>query len=155
MFQLSKSSPVEVFDNYIVCDGHSIQDLQGITVSKMQLYTGNPSEDDQVLFVDSCLKALGQVTPVEREAEYTTPSEPTLIQSALPEPVAEVVLPEIRLPGEDTLADREIEYPRTNLVIEVEGKKVFEENVSKEELRAIHSLRMKKYWADRKANQNK
>lgn len=150
MFQLSKSSPIEVFDNYVVCDGHSVEDLQGITIPKMQLYTGIPSEDDQYLFIESCFKAGGQVRPIEREAEYTTITEPSSIGSVSfdPEPVA-------YLPGTDTLADREIVLPKTDLAIEVDGEIVYDEKKERkkmtiEERKEFHSKKMKAYWADRK-----
>lgn len=113
MFQLKQNSPVQVVDNKLVSDGFGLDELQKITVEKMEEYSGENIGDllsADKLFMECCYKAgLPRPDPAEHEAEYVQPA------------------PEVHLPGTDTLADREIELPKTDLVIEVDGKVEYDE----------------------------
>lgn len=45
LFGIKKSGHVEVLDNKVVTDGHTLEDLQSVSVTKMQLYTSSKSDN--------------------------------------------------------------------------------------------------------------
>lgn len=45
LFGIKQTGHVEVFDNKVVTDGHTTEDLMAISVTKMQLFTGSDNEN--------------------------------------------------------------------------------------------------------------
>lgn len=141
-FQLVKSGPVEVDGGTIVSDGYTVHDLVGITIAKMQEFTGLTTTDETSLWTECCFLASGEIRKEEIEAEYV---------AVTPEPIIEIP----QLPEEGRSMDYEQIFPENKLVIESEGKVVFDETIKEQKPKPYKMSRaevLEKARAARKVN---
>lgn len=76
-FGLTRSSPVHVIDNVVETDGYTVNDLKGISIEKMQAFTGSSSEKFYELITLSITKLTPDVTEEKADVQEEKPSDET------------------------------------------------------------------------------